>query len=108
MTELTCKHCDGPGGKRTLANQVSMPINGRVQCIDHCIHRIVAALNAAGVTTTASCCGHGQMPGNIMLEDGRVLVIADNLEQVVWRSEAVKADAMPASDLHAALKAVGE
>ena len=39
-----------------------MPINGKVQCIDHCIHRVVAALNAGGVRTIASCCGHGKMP----------------------------------------------
>ena len=85
MTKLTCKHCDHPGGRRTYEKQVSMPVNGRVQCIDYCIHRIVAALNAGGIATTASCCGHGQMPGNVMLEDGRVLVIATDLDQIVWR-----------------------
>ena len=52
-----------------------MPLNGKVQCIDHCIHQIVAALNAGGVRTKASCCGHGQAKGIISLEDGRVLVI---------------------------------
>ena len=53
-----------------------MPLNGKVQCIDHCIHQIVAALNAGGVRTVASCCGHGgEVPGQIDLEDGRVLVI---------------------------------
>ena len=52
-----------------------MPINGKVQCIDWCIHRIVAALNAGGVRTVASCCGHDKMDGNIILEDGRVLII---------------------------------
>ena len=52
-----------------------MPINGRVEHIDHCIHHIVAALNAGGVQTVASCCGHNLMKGNIVLEDGRVLII---------------------------------
>ena len=52
-----------------------MPINGRVQCIDHCIHQIVAALNAGGIRTEASCCGHETMKGNIILDDGRVLLI---------------------------------
>ncbi len=52
-----------------------MPINGRVQCIDHCIHQIVAALNAGGVRTIGSCCGHEKMPGNIILEDERVIAI---------------------------------
>jgi len=63
-----------------------MPINGRVQCIGFCIHHIVAALNAGGVRTVGSCWGHKTMNGNIMLEDGRVLVIADNLDQVVWHT----------------------
>lgn len=68
-----CSKCDGPGGAETFANQVCMPINGKVQCIDHCIHQIVAALNAGGVPTVASCCGHGSQPGIINLEDGRIL-----------------------------------
>ena len=62
-----------------------MPLNGRVQCIDFCIHHIVAALNAGGVRTVASCCGHGKMKGNIILEDGRVLIIQENPESMdVW------------------------
>ena len=52
-----------------------MPLNGRVECIDWCIHRLVAGLNGSGVRTISSCCGHGVMPGQIALDDGRVLVI---------------------------------
>lgn len=52
-----------------------MPLNGKVVCIDHCIHQIVAALNAGGVETVACCCGHGELDGRIDLADGRVLVI---------------------------------
>ena len=63
-----------------------MPLNGRVQCIDHCIHHLVAALNAAGICTVASCCGHGKMPGRIDLEDGRILAIVDTDAQVVWQA----------------------
>ena len=70
-----CEYCDSPGGHETFKHQVCMPINGRVQCIDRCIHQIVAALNAGGVRTIASCCGHGQRDGSILLEDGRDLVI---------------------------------
>ena len=72
--ELAC--CDGPGGIKTYANQVCMPINGKVRCIDRCIHQIVAALNAGGVETVASCCGHGEQDGRIDLADGRVLTVA--------------------------------
>ena len=56
-----------------------------MQCIDWCIHQIVAALNAAGVRTVASCCGHLTMPGRIDLEDGRTLVITRRPDQVVWQ-----------------------
>ena len=63
-----------------------MPINGRVQCIDFCIHHIVAALNAGGILTVASCCGHGKMPGRVDLEDGRTLSIVNTDAQVVWQA----------------------
>jgi hypothetical protein len=59
----------------TYECQVPMPIKGRRQDIDFCIADIVAALNAANIMTVASCCGHGKMPANIVLEDGRELSI---------------------------------
>lgn len=43
--------------------------------VDRCIALIVEALNAAGVHTVASCCGHGVMHGTIVLADGRDLQI---------------------------------
>ena len=56
------------------ACQVPMPLNGRVQGVDWCIADIVAALNAVGITTVASCCGHGdESIARIDLTDGRVL-----------------------------------
>ena len=65
-----CGYCDYPGGPKTYASQVKLPLDGRVRCIDYCIHHIVAALNAAGVYTESSCCGHGIIKGIISLEDG--------------------------------------
>jgi len=56
--------------------QVPMPLRGRRQEVDLCIADIVAALNAANIITVASCCGHGKMDGNIMLEDGRIISIS--------------------------------
>jgi len=57
--------------------QIPMPINGRIQGIDFCIADIVAALNAANLTTIASCCGHGnEKLARIDLCDGRVLHIS--------------------------------
>jgi len=56
------------------ACQVPMPLNGRLQSVDWCIADIVAALNAAGIDTVASCCGHGdESIARIDLSDGRVL-----------------------------------
>ena len=88
MNKKFCQHCDSPGGTQTLKNQVCLPLNGRVQCIDFCIHHIVAALNAGGISTVASCCGHGEMKGNIILEDGRVLVIQKKPESMEdWKKD---------------------
>ena len=73
--ENGCEFCDECGGEKTYRHQACLPLNGKVYGIDWCIHHIVAALNAGGVRTSASCCGHGRMNGNIILEDGRVLII---------------------------------
>ena len=72
---MACNKCDEYGGKETYANQVILPINGKVRCIDWCIHSLVAALNAGGIDTTACCCGHGKQDGRIDLADGRILII---------------------------------
>lgn len=64
-----------PGSVETYAEQVLMPLGGKVRCIDRCIHHLVAALNAGGCETVACCCGHGKAPGTIALADGRWLVI---------------------------------
>jgi hypothetical protein len=45
--------------------------------IDRCIAPLVAALNAAGIETRGSCCGHGKGPGWIMLADRSELTIAE-------------------------------
>ena len=59
----------------TYECSVPVAINGRVREIDYCIVDLVAALNAGGLTTVASCCGHEEQDGRIDLEDGRVLMI---------------------------------
>lgn len=78
---MGCDRCDTFGGEKTYRNQALMPLNGKVQCIDWCIHHIVAALNAGGVRTVASCCGHKEMLGLISLEDGRQLLVVDTFEE---------------------------
>lgn len=52
----------------------------KVVAIDSCIAPIVKALNEAGVTTVACCCGHGKRPGMISLADGRELFIVPDFD----------------------------
>lgn len=49
--------------------------------VDASIAPIVAALNAAGVETIASCSGHSHRPGNIALRDGREIIIARDFDE---------------------------
>lgn len=42
---------------------------------DPCIADIVEALNAEGIQTIASCCGHGEQDGIISMADGRELIV---------------------------------
>jgi hypothetical protein len=47
---------------------------------DPCLEPLVRALNDGGVPTIASCCGHGLLPPNIALADGRVVVVVDSMK----------------------------
>lgn len=51
-----------------------------VKPIDRCIASLVQALNAAGIWTASSCCGHGKEPGTILLHDGRKLVVCTTIQ----------------------------
>ena len=46
-----------------------------VKGIDACIAPLVSALNAAGVETVASCCGHGKSQGYITLANGQDIIL---------------------------------
>ena len=61
-------------------NTILMAVNGRQRDMDSCIVPLVKALNDAGLTTIASCCGHNKRPGNIALADGRELIICKDYE----------------------------
>jgi hypothetical protein len=43
--------------------------------VDRCIAPIVTALERAGIHMLGSCCGHGRSDGEILLVDGRTLII---------------------------------
>ena len=55
---------------------IAMEIDGAPRDIDACIAPLVRALNASGLTTVASCCGHGHRPGSIAITGGLELVLA--------------------------------
>jgi len=59
----------------------------KVVGIDSCIAEIVHALQKAGINMRGSCCGHGKIPGDIHLQDGRILIVADAFylkNQIAW------------------------
>jgi hypothetical protein len=79
-----CDHSGDPGGREAamiVLDPGTPERHGRdgVWC-DPCIAPLVKALNDAGIRTVASCCGHGTANGNIMLGDGRELLIAADFE----------------------------
>ena len=45
--------------------------------IDRCIAPIVKALQEGGIDMRGSCCEHGEIPGAIHLQDGRLLLIVN-------------------------------
>jgi hypothetical protein len=50
---------------------------------DPCLEPLVRALNAGGIRTVASCCGHGSYPGSVVLQDERVLMILPGVEALL-------------------------
>ena len=66
----------------------------KVKEIDRCIAPIIANLNAAGMHTVASCCGHGKNPGEILLYDGRVLRICNKTLSTLERMEGERDEAV--------------
>lgn len=58
-----------------------LTINGRMRDIDSCIYDLVKVLNKSEkLASVACCCGHGSIPGNIALADGRELLIIKDYE----------------------------
>lgn len=51
------------------------PFHWTERNVDSCLVPTLTALNASGIFTKNSCCGHGKGPGVIILHDGRELII---------------------------------
>lgn len=70
----TCPPDRTPGDTAVYAEQVTVADllgSTRPHPIDRCIAPEVLWLNYHGVRTAGSCCGHGKMPGSIIVEDGQ-------------------------------------
>lgn len=50
-------------------------IGDRQVPVDRCLAPLVRVLNAGGISTAMSCCGHGEGTGFVLLADGRTLAI---------------------------------
>lgn len=60
------------------SNTVKVKIGDREIPVDRCMSQIVWALNAGGVDTSMSCCGHGEHDGFILLhheDEYRLLIV---------------------------------
>lgn len=77
------------------------------QGIDKCLLPLIRALNAVGLRTVASCCGHGNRPGRISLKDGREILIlpdfdtAQRIDQLFPDIHGDKVKRIPAFEWHA-------
>lgn len=60
---------------------VMVSVGQKTVSVDRCIAPFVNMLNACGIETKASCCGHGHLPGSIILADGRELLICRSSEE---------------------------
>lgn len=82
--ETACSACALPPVVMELTIPADLSSTGEAKqklCgIDACIAPIIKALNDGGVATIGCCCGHKRRPGDILLADGRVLIIASSLD----------------------------
>lgn len=66
--------------------------------VDSCIADIVSALNAGGVLTRSCCCGHGKHRPQIILHDGRSLVVGRTIAEAGLLAGPVRRAAVGVSD----------
>lgn len=81
MTDTPCgdENCNQDRERKMVTLRRDETGRPTVWC-DPCIVPIVDALNMVGLKTVASCCGHGRRPGEIILADGRSVVVFESME----------------------------
>lgn len=72
--------------------EAAMTVIGPGVWCDPCLVPLVRALNEGGVPTIASCCGHGDRPGNIVLADKRELFIMPDRDTAERLHNAIAAE----------------
>ena len=78
-----------PNERKMVTIAVDKNLIPTVWC-DPDIADLVTALNLAEIPTIASCSGHGLRNGNIALEDGRELIIAESFEEARSMENAIE------------------
>lgn len=63
--------------------KTTMRIGGEAVSVDACLAALVTALNAGGIPTRASCCGHGTHDGYILCAD-RLLIVCQERGDAAW------------------------
>jgi hypothetical protein len=91
-----CKRC----GKKPIVVYVKIPAD--LSCtgqekwqfvhIDACIAPIVDALQTSGIDMRGSCCGHGNRPGEIALQDGRTIIFPRSWELPLIRQWEIRGE----------------
>lgn len=71
------------------AREAAMTVLDEKTWCDPCLVPLIKALNDGGIRTVASCCGHGHRPGNVMLADGRVLLVLPDTEWDRWLAKKI-------------------
>jgi hypothetical protein len=68
-----------------------------VKPIDRCLLPLIEELNRVGEHTIGSCCGHGKVPGSIIMADGRELTV-DAAEALLKRHGLILGKRLHAAD----------
>lgn len=78
-----CNHENREAAMTVIAKGTSERLGRDGIWCDPCLESLVRALNDGGMRTVASCCGHGEHPGSVVLQDERVLMILPNVDSLM-------------------------
>lgn len=86
-----CDYSYAEGGREVAMVTIARDETGKPTAwCDPCLVDTIKALNTNGLRTTASCCGHHNHAGWVMLEDGRTMMIWPNHDEALRASAATR------------------